>query len=513
MKAKKLKKQKAVLASLLSGIVLVTGCANSAQASKSEVATIETVEAEQIVQKNAIEEVGSILSQKIKYTQQDDYTPWTDSSHTLVNLSDKNVLEHIEGVQAQGNTLKITSGGTYVLSGEWEGSILVDADKQDVRLVMNQARIRSEEIAALEVYRANRVTLSLEKDTENYIESSINKDIVNADKEQITSAVFSKSNLFINGEGNLTINSTKDGIVSSDNVILLSGQINITADNGVVGENSVQIKNALLTIKAQGDGIKANNEDEAGQGYVILAGGKIEISAGDDGIKGEQQLLITDGEIDIQESVEGLESRDLILAGGDINITSSDDAVNAAGKDSGNRLAIYGGRIQIDSEGDGLDANGSIVMTDGALYINGPVTAGNGALDYDEKFQFYGGDLYVTANAGMVQTPSEMTRAVLSVNFKSMISAGSVVSLVNNKETVAKLNAEKDFQNLILSNNNMKSGEEYTLMLDGKEVTSVRLKDGITAINEDGSETSNSFGGMTNGQKPPEPPGGFSDSK
>lgn len=511
MKAQKLKNKKAILASLLSGIILVTGCASSAQASKSEATKNEIALAEQVdVKQNALDNVESILNQKIKYTEQDEYIAWADASYTSVDLNDKNALQNIEGLLVDGNVLKITAGGIYVLSGEWEGSILIDADKEDVRLVMNQVNIQSDEAAAIEVYRANRVTVSLEKGTENSIGSNINNEIVNADGDEITAAVFSKSDLFVNGEGSLTINSNKDGIAGLDNLFLLSGQIEITADDGIVGENSVQINNAILKIEAQGDGIKANNENEQEQGYVIISGGKIEISAGDDGIKGEQQLLITDGDIDILKSVEGLESMDLILAGGDINITSSDDAVNAAGKDSGNQLAIYGGKIQINSEGDGLDANGSIVMTDGALYINGPVTEGNGAMDYDEEFKFYGGDLFVTANAGMVQTPSETTKAVLSVNFKSMLPAGSVISLINsNGETIAELNAEKSFQNVIFSNENMKSGEEYQLMLNGKEVTSVSLSDGITSINEDGSASSNAFGGMQNGQRPPEPPGGM----
>ena len=54
-------------------------------------------------------------------------------------------------------------------------------------------------------------------------------------------------------------------------------------------------------------------------------------------------------------------------------------------------LYVNGGYIVIDALGDGVDINGSIVMTGGTLIVNGPTQNMNGALDYDASFNISGG--------------------------------------------------------------------------------------------------------------------------
>lgn len=68
---------------------------------------------------------------------------------------------------------------------------------------------------------------------------------------------------------------------------------------------------------------------------MIIEGGKIKISAGDDAVHAESWLIVYGGEINITECYEGLEGKKVEIYGGDINIVSSDDSINAASGSSG----------------------------------------------------------------------------------------------------------------------------------------------------------------------------------
>ena len=110
----------------------------------------------------------------------------------------------------------------------------------------------------------------------------------------------------------------------------------------------------------------------------------------------------------ISACYEGIKSSGVTIDGGTIRIHSEDDGINLAGEegDSGfmpmrpggrpvmaannNYLYINGGHIFIDSYGDGIDANGSVLMTDGYVVISGSVQADNSAIDYDGTFTIKG---------------------------------------------------------------------------------------------------------------------------
>ena len=68
---------------------------------------------------------------------------------------------------------------------------------------------------------------------------------------------------------------------------------------------------------------------------MIIEGGKIKISAGDDAVHAESWLIVYGGDINITECCEGLDGKKVEIYGGDINIVSSDDSINAASGLSG----------------------------------------------------------------------------------------------------------------------------------------------------------------------------------
>ena len=64
-------------------------------------------------------------------------------------------------------------------------------------------------------------------------------------------------------------------------------------------------------------------------------------------------------------------------------------------------MHISGGVISVSASGDGVDVNGDLEMSGGELYVNGPESGGDGALDYDGSFTLTGGTVVAVGSAGM----------------------------------------------------------------------------------------------------------------
>lgn len=72
----------------------------------------------------------------------------------------------------------------------------------------------------------------------------------------------------------------------------------------------------------------------------------------------------------------------------------------------------------IDAGGDGVDANGSLTVSGGELYISGSTNDGNGALDYDGKAVITGGTVIVAVASGMAQNfGEESTQGSILLSF------------------------------------------------------------------------------------------------
>lgn len=447
-------------------------------------------------------QISALLAEKQEYNSKDEYTNWKNGTYTTVKFSGNTATVSGKGAKMTNGVLNITEAGTYVLSGKFTGSILVNAGKEaDVRLVLNGVDINTATTAPIQVYQANKVILSLEDKTTNTLtDKAITVLSKNKDGDEITATIYSKEDIIINGKGTLTVNAnSKDGITSKDDLIIISGTINIkAADDGIVGKDSVQIKNTNITIDAVGDGIKSSNDTDAGEGYVLINGGTFKISSGDDAIKGEQQVIITDGTVNIEKSVEGIESIDLIFAGGKINLKSSDDGINAAGGTT-NQITILGGDITVDAQGDGIDSNGSITMTGGNVTVNGPTNGGNGALDYDKSFDISGGTLNIAGSAGMATATSNTSKQnTISYTFTNTQNASTKVELKDSSgKVIATMTPTKKFQNIIFSNSNIKSNTTYTIYANNTKVSDISVQNVVTYANANGAiQGKGGHGGM-----------------
>lgn len=267
-------------------------------------------------------------------------------------------------------------------------------------------------------------------------------------------------------DGEIIITSAGDGVSAETTLTVTGGVISIISgggsanaqqktdnmrdwwdfDNSASDDNSASYKGlkAGKAMMISGGSITIDAQDDAlhTDGDMTISGGECILSTGDDGAHAELSLTVLDGKITVLTSYEGLEANQITLAGGELDITASDDGINANGgsdgfsggfgggfgggrggmggsfggrrNDTNNQsgdmtppdnnnmtppdnsnmqtppddttdkqpvLLITGGKITVNADGDGLDSNGNLRVEGGDITINGPANGGNGALD------------------------------------------------------------------------------------------------------------------------------------
>ncbi|TNJ64219.1 carbohydrate-binding domain-containing protein [Paenibacillus hemerocallicola] len=270
--------------------------------------------------------------------------------------------------------------------------------------------------------------------------------------------------------------------------------------------SSITVNAGTFAIDSADDAVHSN-------GSIAIAGGELRITSGDDGIHADVSIAITGGSIDIVKSYEGIESAEITIADGDIRITASDDGVNVAGGNDGSsiggrsgqnqfsasgsiKLVINGGSITVDAAGDGLDANGSIVMTGGNVTVNGPTASNNGSLDYDGTFELSGGFLVAAGSAGMAAAPSESSGQLsLLMKYSQSQKAGSTVVLKDGDgNVVATFAPTKAYQSVVISSPDLNKDTTYTLYSGDTKVVDFKISNAVTWLSESGVTAAGSGG-------------------
>lgn len=262
-----------------------------------------------------------------------------------------------------------------------------------------------------------------------------------------------------------------------------------TSIKAIKSSGDMLIKGGTFTIDSADDSVHSNAS-------ITVSGGKFAIASGDDGFHADETLTISGGAIDISESYEGLEALDIVVSGGDIKLVASDDGLNAAGgtdssgyggmrgneqfgggrggmgggmggpggsSSSNGSIIISGGSLYINASGDGIDANGSLEITDGHTVVVGPTRGDTATLDYDTSATISGGTFIGTGASGMAQSFSDSKQGVIAVSVGNQ-SAGTKIELKDSKEnTILTHEPELDFAVVILSSPDIVKGQTYTI--------------------------------------------------
>ena len=313
---------------------------------------------------------------------------------------------------------------------------------------------------------------------------------------------------FINiDNGNITINAKEDGIQAETKLIINNGKFNIStgdgskasgsaidkkygggktystvSSKGIKSVGNLVINDGEFVIDSKDDAIHSNN-------YFGLVDGNISISSGDDGIHADKEIIIDGGEIEIKQSYEGIESEDITINGGDISVVSKDDGINISGgvdkssvggrpgenhmAGNGGLLHITGGKVYVNSLGDGIDSNGKVIIDDGEVIVDGPTNSGNGALDYDSSFEVNVGELYAVGSSGMSQNVSGGNQNTIMFNLDNTYSG--MISILCDDELVLSFEPSKKYSSVVVSSNLLERGKEYSIEINDKVVASIKV--------------------------------------
>ena len=172
----------------------------------------------------------------------------------------------------------ITEGGDYLLSGTLEGTVIVTASEQDVRLILDGAEIVSPEGPAIVVAEAAKAVLTLASGSRNTISDSGHYPV----DGEYEACISSNCDLTINGSGSLDVYGLyKDAVRSKDILKILDGAIQVHCKRTAFrGNDGIYVTGGELRIFSEKDGLKTTKSGLNGRGNLMIAGGDHTIIAG-----------------------------------------------------------------------------------------------------------------------------------------------------------------------------------------------------------------------------------------
>lgn len=421
-----------------------------------------------------------------QFTADDLNANWDHSGATEITLTGDSGSVKGSGAYMYDGDIHIVYAGRYILSGELtDGSVIIDAEKSDkIWILLDGVSLHCNDNASLIIERADKVFLTLADGAKNSV-SSGTEYTAEAISAGIDGVIYSRDDLTINGTGSLSVTAGyRHAIVCNDDLVITGGNIEITApQDGIHANDSARLANADIMINAGDDGITVSNDDETGYIYI------------------------ESGSITIPTCYEGIEAIDITIAGGRIDITPSDDGINAKGSGSNSVIRITGGDITIINEtgrdADGLDSNGDIYISGGNIFISVNSNGGSYAIDYGIEnggtCEISGGTVIAAGGSAMAEGFDSSSEQCFIMYNTETASAGTTVSLINSEGTVLISEVVPcSFSSVVISTPELQMGENCTISIGD-------TKDEITVDNLSSSSGFGRGGRFSGGMQPGRP--------
>ncbi|HNX44905.1 MAG TPA: carbohydrate-binding domain-containing protein [Bacteroidales bacterium] len=338
-----------------------------------------------------------------------------------------------------------------------------------------------------------------------------------------TGIAISGGNLTITNSGNGERYKNSSGVykayvascLNSDGYIAITGGTVTTTSSGSGGRGitpdgaltigstttspTVSITTTGSDVFISGSGNNASYAEAkaiTGNGDIIFESGTVTIASADDGIKSETSVTFNNADVTISNSYEGIEAPFITVNGGSVKSAASDDSFNATfgngGEfDDGSLLKIQGGTVVANaSTGDGLDSNGSIMITGGTTIVHGPQSAPEVGMDFNGTCNVNGGFLVISGiNSNMTQPPSPTSsqHSVLAKTNNALSSTTLFHVQDDAGNDILTFQPARNYSSVIFSTSSLQTGVTYSIYKGGTS----------TGTNNNGLYTGGTYSGGT----------------
>jgi len=423
---------------------------------------------------------------------------------------------------------------SFELSGTYTGSVTIYSG-ESFKLAFNGAAITSPDGPAVNIQSDQRAFVVLNAGTTNSLSDSSTwstRYLEDGTEMDLKGTLFSEGPLLFSGSGSLAITAAKKHAICSDGHIRLTeGSIGIqSAKKDGIRANEAFIMDggnlSISTAEGAGKGIKVEGkeDDTCPLGFIVINDGALDITSYDKAITASWEaeddatttsveddpdpfVTIHGGAITISTfgepyedtdtsdgddslSPEGIESKsNLTITGGTLEITTTDDGLNAGGA-----IAISGGSTYVlSTQNDAVDSNGTLAISGGILVAVG-ASAPEGGLDADTNAFTISGGTFIGLG-GANSSPTSCTQNTLRLGSSS-------ASLMTVKDTSGKVafafQVPSSCTARLCGSADILTGSTYTLYsggtLSGSTSTFHGLHLGLSsATHSGGTATSNAF--------------------
>ena len=327
---------------------------------------------------------------------------WKENTGTIV-LSDSGITVTGSGAYVDGNTVIITEGGDWEVTGTCsDGMIYVyTGDEKDVndkvKLRLNGMSLTNPDGPAIYFDRCKKAFITLESGSTNTVtdgasytstveEHTIDGVTYSIDASAAKGAIHTDDTLEVKGKGTLVVNGNyKHGIATDDDISIENGVFQITSvKDGIHANDDITMngKNIEVTVNSQSDGLDSEGTLNLelvkkltvnAEGKAIKADGDITITDGtyvctttDDCINGNAAVTINGGTFTLSSGDDGITAvTDLTINGGTINITKA----GGKGIKNDGDINITGGDITVNSTDDCINGNAAVNLTGGTYNL------------------------------------------------------------------------------------------------------------------------------------------------
>ncbi len=267
------------------------------------------------------------------------------------------------------NVITIAQPGYYRFVGTLScGSIVAEADG-NVRIILDGVRLTGKDGAPIRFYNKGQKVVTFAEEKENIVSAPASVSDSNQNRENPSCAIYSESELTLNGKGTGEINGKKErAIVCRSTLKIKTVELEIRSKTDAVTAMNVVIKNTSLVIDSTaGSAIIAERYGFlTKEGYVVISESDVRAVSAFDAISATDLVYVT-----------GSDSFLSICSGNGSSSVLYDEIYSRKGIVSDGCVCIEEGGVYIDSLDDSIKCSGETLLSGGFLTASTKKTAVN----------------------------------------------------------------------------------------------------------------------------------------